>query len=254
MRSLQLSVVFLFLTLAAITAGATTILPVDAAQAVDQAELIFVGQAVAREVALTPGDRTPFTFVTFTVDQVLKGSVEGDEITLRFFGGEVDDEVIEAVGMPQFEELGKYLLFVEGNGRSMAPLVGWWQGKMDIVAHPITGLDMLVNHTGRPVLGVARDAWRASTDLKVDADGLFKAGQDDGVEVLWQDGVVIEDESLDVRQKGAMVPPASMVLDQVRALVSSRATMKSFRKGKDVKSAAVSDLPYNLTFDAVAPN
>lgn len=253
MRSLKLSVSLLLMTFGAVNAQATTILPVDAAQAVDQAELIFVGQAVAHEVALTPGDRTPFTFVTFTVDEVLKGSVEGDEITLRFFGGEVDDEVIEAVGMPQFEELGKYLLFVEGNGRSMAPLVGWWQGKMDIVAHPTTGLDIFVDHTGRPLLGVGEKAWQASADLKLDAEGLFKSAHDDGVEVLWQDGVVIEDENLEVRQKAAAVPPAAVVLEQVRSLVSNRAPLKSFQKGLQVKSAVASDLPHSLTFDAVAP-
>lgn len=234
--------------------GATTILPVDAGRAVDRSELIFVGQAVAHEVHLTVGDQTPFTFVTFAVDEVLKGRVQGDEITLRFLGGPVDDEVLEVAGTPKFDELGRYLLFVAGNGRTFMPLVGWGQGKLDLLPHPVTGEDMVVDHRGVPVLGLDGGSWSLSHELRLDADGWFRAAEDDGVEVLWQDGVDVVDEQVERLEKAsAAVTPAAVVLDHVRSLVEARRPGRDFRSGRLVPSASAHDLPETLSFQAVAP-
>lgn len=251
----KIPVVTLLLSFAlTFSAHATTLLPVDASQAVDEADLIFIGQAVAHEVHLTVGDRTPFTFVTFTVDEVLKGRVEGNEVTLRFFGGPVDNEIIVAEGMPEFEHLGRYLLFVDDNGRSFAPLVGWGQGRLEFKPHPVTGLDMLLDHRGVPVNGVADGLWTKSQVLRLGADGLFAPQKESGVETLWQDGVIIEDgEDEAVRKASEYVTTAATVVEEIRYLVHERSVQKSFKPGELVKSAYSYDLPAALTFEAVAP-
>jgi len=255
MNPVKIFTLALFLSLClALGAGATSVMPVDVSQAVDSSDLIFTGHAIAREVAVTQDGRTPFTFITFAVEEVLKGQVDGSEVTLRFFGGEHGGEVIEAVGMPRFEELGQYLLFVEGNGDSFCPIVGWWQGKLDLVPHPQTGKAMLIDHRGTPITGLNESSWTKAQTLRVGDDGTFESTGDDGTTVLWQDGVEIVDDSPSLEAAKAAVVPAEDVLSQLRSLVELRRAAKSFRPGKTVSSALAMDLPESVTFEATAPH
>ena len=238
----------------AVCAGATAVLPVDAGQAVDSSELIFTGRAVAHEVAVTADGKTPFTFVTFAVDEVFKGGVDGSEITLRFFGGPVGHEVVEASGMPRFEEQGRYLLFVEGNGRVLCPTVGWWQGRLQLVPHPELGEPILVDHRGAPVTGIRATkghgpTWMKSEMLRME-DGDFVSAKAEGFDVLYQDGVELV-EPASVTNKASILP-AAQVLAQLRSLVDRRRLLKSFRVGQTVSSAHPSDLPFSFNFDRPA--
>ena len=250
----SLSLALILSLCVAFSAGATSVLPLDAAQAVDSSDLIFTGHAVAREVAIAQDGKSPFTFITFAVDEVLKGSVDGAEITLRFFGGEVGDDVVEAMGMPRFEELGQYLLFVQDNGNAFCPIVGWWQGKLDLVPHPQTGHSILIDHRGTPITGLSETAWQKAESLRVGADGAFVAADDDGTTVLWQDGVEIVDDTPGLGAAKASVAAADDVLGNLRSMIEVRRHAKSFRPGKAVRSALVSDMPQSVTFDPVAPH
>jgi len=69
---------------------ATSVLPLDAAQLSDQAEIVFAGTAVKSEVVLSQNGSYPYTFVTFTVDELVKGWTLEKQISLRFDGGDVN--------------------------------------------------------------------------------------------------------------------------------------------------------------------
>lgn len=142
---------------AAVAPVQATVVPrFDAGKLADQSALVFVGTVVDHQAAVTRDGLYPYTFVTFNVEDVLKG--ESDlQLTLRFDGGPVGNEFIEVSGMPRFEVGGRHLLFVAGVEQGFCPLTGWFQGKFDFVRHPEDGRDVLVDYKGHPVKSVSGD-------------------------------------------------------------------------------------------------
>lgn len=237
------------------SASATTLIPFDADDLVDHAELIFVGTAVAEETAVTADGEYPFTFVTFTVDDVLKGRIDDVTLTLRLDGGDLPHETVEVVGMPTFELDRRYLLFVRGNGRLGCPVLGWRQGHFGFRPHPSRrGADVLVDSQGVVVEGLGDGDW-IKADMVVGDDGAARAVRhDDGVRILsTTDGVVIGD--VQARQPaGRDLVPAATVLATLRARVDQRAARSSsFVAGTTLRSARPADVPEKRVFTAGPP-
>ena len=60
--------------LGANSANASTILKVDLDQAANESELVFEGRAVTKETRPSPISGKPFTYFTFKIIDVIKGS------------------------------------------------------------------------------------------------------------------------------------------------------------------------------------
>jgi hypothetical protein len=227
----------------------------NAGEIVDQADLILTGTVVARDVALAGDASFAFTYVTFAVSEVLKGQTEGQEITLRLEGGEVGEDVFEVVGMPSFEIGRSYLVFVAGNDRYSCPILGWWQGKFELMVLPDSRDElMLVDANRAPLLGIERGQWQRS-QLRIAEDGTIKEKSDrPRAYLLYQDGVTITggpEEAGDPAKE--RIVPAARVLDELRQLIARRATLKSFQPGRIVPSADISDVPETTTFRPAPP-
>lgn len=122
------------------TSHATTLVQLNFAQVLEQAELVFSGEVVAIEVRDT-GPRTIQTFVTFRVDDVIKGDTTLQQVILSFLGGNIDgiQLLVSELRLPELGEHGFY--FVESLHEPMVnPLVGWTQGHF-LIEH---------NRYGRP--------------------------------------------------------------------------------------------------------
>jgi len=98
---------------------------------IDQADLVFLGEAVHVQYVLslpTGQDAVgvPHSFVTYRVDHVLAGSDPGAFLTLRFLGGLNEDTGIylRASDAPQFDVGDRDILFVKGNTELEMPLIG----------------------------------------------------------------------------------------------------------------------------------
>ena len=120
--------------------GATHIDPVSIRQLIKEAELIFEGVVTAVEyrmsdVATPDHVALPHTFVTFEIEQTLKGgAAHGRSITLRFQGGPDDKgNAMMVSGVPLFDVGNRDVLFVRGNGEQLCPLVGWDQGRFRVI-------------------------------------------------------------------------------------------------------------------------
>lgn len=116
------------------SASATTILGMDIDKVVADAEFVFEGEVIHSETRKDGGSGIISTYVTFRIDDVLKGDYSGDSIELKFMGGVFDGEIVEVSGMrfPQLTEQGIY--FVESLSRDLInPLIGWSQGHFIIV-------------------------------------------------------------------------------------------------------------------------
>lgn len=111
------------------TAFASSIRQLHVNEVADTAELIFSGSVVSSESRYSSGSNRIRTWVTFEVDQVLKGRINSNLLTLGFAGGRVgsQEQVYEGMRYPQIGEHGVY--FVESSTRPLVnPLVGWSQG------------------------------------------------------------------------------------------------------------------------------
>jgi len=241
---------FALLLVTAVSAGASTVLPVDLGSMVDRADLIFVGTVLSSESVPTTDGSYAFTYVTFDVDQALKGiSRSGKTFTLRFAGGQSGSDIFEVSGSPTFTVGGQHLLFVEGNDDYIVPLVGWFQGKLDIVPNPISRQPVLVDHTGSAIDGVAEKGWKRG-GMKLNRDGSLKQPEDPGVAVISQEGVRIE-----LGKPGQLVDhaePVGKILAELRAYINTRkASSPKYRDTQFVDSASKTRVPATFGFTAV---
>ena len=106
----------------------------DIDQVALDAEFIFEGEVILRETRQESGSGIISTYVTFAINDVLKGDYTADSIELKFMGGAFNGQVVQVSGLriPEDGEQGIY--FVESVSRDLInPLIGWSQGHFVIV-------------------------------------------------------------------------------------------------------------------------
>lgn len=117
---------------------------------VKEAEFIFIGKVTAVQYkSSTPSTANenpiPHTFVTCSIDEVLKGvAPASNSITLRLMGGAVVDnpsKVLTVEGVPEFQVDDSGMFFVRKNGEGICPLIGWRQGFFRIVDDVVSNYD-----------------------------------------------------------------------------------------------------------------
>ena len=146
------------LVLAVPSARATTVEPLTFSQVVVGAELIAVGTVTAITETWSAEEEMPFTEVTFSVLEVLKGEV-GAELTLQFLGGPAPDGLTLVVpGMPEFAVGDRAVVFSTGNGIVSCPLVGWWQGLYRLFYDAGQDAFTVADHAGRAVVSIGGGA------------------------------------------------------------------------------------------------
>jgi hypothetical protein len=222
---------------AARPAEATTVPPMDAAKLADRAEIVFTGTAVRSTVVLSKDGAEPYTFVTFDVHEVLKGWTLDRQLTLRFSGGEIGGGTVGFDGMPEFEQGETYLLFVRGNGSSLCPVLGWWQGQFRYSRQAGSQKEILVDSAGTPVHGLEQERFKR---------GLSKRN-DGGMIVLSEQGVRVE---TDEQTASAEPPEAGQIVKQLRSFIDGRKAAQSYRPGRRVDSARTEDVPARSAFAA----
>lgn len=107
---------------------------------VTDSDLVFRGVVEGIEYRLSePGGqenrRIPFTFVTYRVEEVLRGQAPGETVTLQFIGGaNLETQSYMATSHTPRIDLGdEDLMFVQGNTDALVPLVGQENGRLRII-------------------------------------------------------------------------------------------------------------------------
>ena len=137
--------------LAGAPARATTVLEKSFAAVVQEAEIIAVGSVTAIAAEWDADREAPFTLVTFSNVDILKGAA-ATPLTLRFLGGPTPDgSILQIAGVPQFTIGERNVLFVAGNDHYAVPLVGIWQGVYRVVFDSTRGVDTIQTHAGQPL-------------------------------------------------------------------------------------------------------
>ena len=135
---------------------ATTVIPPSFDELVEQAQLIFQGTVTKSESqwAGEGGNRRIVTYVTFQVDETIKGQ-PGATYTVRMLGGTVGDQTMEVSDSPKFKVGDRDILFVENNGTQFIPLVGIMHGRFRVQNEKATGREVVMSNAGHPVKDVA---------------------------------------------------------------------------------------------------
>ena len=133
-------------------AWATTVIEKPFSALVQDAEVIAIGTVTAIEAEWAAQKKAPFTLVTFSDLEVLKGEAGQTELTLHFLGGPTPDGLImQIAGVPQFRLGERSVIFCVGNQHNAVPLVGMWQGVYRVVFDAERGIETVHNHASQPV-------------------------------------------------------------------------------------------------------
>ena len=180
--------------LAGAPARATTVLEKSFAALVQEAEIIAIGSVTAIAAEWDADREAPFTLVTFSNLDILKGAA-ATPLTLRFLGGPTPGgTVLQIAGVPQFTIGERNVLFVAGNDHYAVPLVGIWQGVYRVVFDSTRGVDTIQTHAGQPL-----------TTLPTGPPGGQQALSDDSIAAALsdspQDGMSLETFSQFIQQE-----------------------------------------------------
>ena len=156
--------------LEASVADATSVTKMTFSEVVASAEVIAVGVVSAIRDTWDADLQLPFTEVTFSELEVLKGGVGGAELALRFLGGlSPGGEYFHVSGMPRFGLGDRVVVFSSDNGVTACPLVGWWQGYYRLLFDPAQETFTVADHVGRPVVAISGSPGRLETSLSTDS-------------------------------------------------------------------------------------
>jgi len=131
-------------------------------------QFVFEGKVLAIE-AKKVGNNRIYTYVTFAIQDIMKGQHIAKTITLRFLGGSVGDlaMVIADMELPEVGEHGIY--FVESLKRHQVnPLYGWQQGHFLVESDKITGTERIVTKDKQPVTAILSSSSAASVQGPAD--------------------------------------------------------------------------------------
>jgi hypothetical protein len=96
----------------------------------------------------------PHTFITYRVQEVIKGRLTDDYITLRFIGG-LDHSSLRlfvSSEAPMFDVGDEDILFIKGNGSRQVPLVKGRQGRLRVIKQQVYtdgGCEIALNEEGK---------------------------------------------------------------------------------------------------------
>ena len=156
-------------------ATATTVDAVDFDALVRQSDTAALVEIVAVRSAWVGVNETRriATFVRVRPIEVLKGELPA-ETELDFTGGTVGADTLRVTGVPQFTVGRREVLFIQGNGRMVCPLVGFWHGRVAVRKSAADGTDQVFLHDGRPLTDVSqlgRSSDRENVATEVAAGG-----------------------------------------------------------------------------------
>ncbi len=134
-------------------ARATTVIAPDFDSMVGSSD--YIVRAVVKSITSEwrdnpdqPGHRYIGSLVTLDVKEVIKGSPPSP-LVLDLVGGRIGDIALTIDGAPKFTVGDENILFVQGNGRQIIPLVGMWHGYYPVRRDQRTGQDQVLRSNGK---------------------------------------------------------------------------------------------------------
>lgn len=152
----RLLLVCLYLLLGALPIRATSVVAPDFPQLVNESDYIVraVVKSVSSEWREFQGRRHIFTKVELDVIEVIAGKPP-QPLVLEMLGGRVGDEEMTVVGAPKFKLGDEDVLFIQGNGKNISPLVGIMHGRYPVMKDKATGREYIARNNKVPLQDTA---------------------------------------------------------------------------------------------------
>jgi hypothetical protein len=131
---------------------ATTVNPPEFPDLVNQSDYIVraVVKSVEAKVEQTARGRKIYTYVELEVREVIAGTPPSP-LVLRLLGGRVGKDVMILEGAPQFKVGEEDILFVQGNGRQIYPLVAIMHGRYPVQRETGSGREFMARSNRVPL-------------------------------------------------------------------------------------------------------
>ncbi|MBI4529243.1 MAG: matrixin family metalloprotease [Deltaproteobacteria bacterium] len=129
--------VFLYLGVS-FHASATTVIPVDDPAMAEDAVAIVEGTVTAIKSYWEESEQQIFTAITLSVEDVLKGELAGNELTIKQAGGTIADVHSWITGNPEFFVGEKVLMFLSQNQDGTLRIAHLYQGKYSVLVDSVT--------------------------------------------------------------------------------------------------------------------
>ena len=143
-------------------------------QLVSEADEIFVGTATSAD-SRRLGSGAIVTDIDFRDVRMLKGPAGATQATVMIAGGTLAGETLELRGVPRFSIGLSYLLFVQGNGATIFPIVGGPGGMFQVRRDPGTGRERIYDASGKPLFGPPPGSLQAGAQTPLMADDMLQA-------------------------------------------------------------------------------
>ncbi|MGB7293549.1 MAG: hypothetical protein WBD99_15375 [Thermodesulfobacteriota bacterium] len=128
----------------------------------NRSDNIVVAKCISTESRWNEQGSLIFTYVTFQIQDTVKGNSTDENLTLRFLGGRVGDTVQTVPDMPQFSENEEVMLFLAPRNKSgYQTLTSIQNGVLRIktdsetgkklITSPTTGIQLYERNTGEPM-------------------------------------------------------------------------------------------------------
>ena len=136
---------------------AASVKEVSMGEMIQGCQFVFEGKVVSIEAKENSNKRI-HTYVTFEIQEIIKGKHSGRNITLSFWGGTVGDVAME------LHEIGEHGIYVVESLKrpQVNPLYGWKQGHFLVETDDETGTERVLTRSERPVTEVRSDKQMAS--------------------------------------------------------------------------------------------
>ena len=182
-RAFFIVVAALTLCVCAAVPSSSSVLAVSLEQLSTSSQIIFEGEVVGKTSEFNANQTSIHTYVTFRMVDVVKGTYNQPDITLRFLGGTVGEIGLNVSDstLPELGETGIY--FVESLDRfQVNPLYGMDQGHFLILES--TGQRIMTTRNGRVITGLMTNVPPSAAGLSdgiarglsIDEAGAFPSG------------------------------------------------------------------------------
>ena len=142
-----------------VTVSATSVVPPDFPQLVNESDYIVraVVKSVTCEWRESQGHRHIFTLVELDVREVIAGQPPRPLI-LEMLGGKVGQEAMVIAGAPKFQIGDEDILFIQGNGQNISPLVAIMHGRYPVLKEKGSGREYMARNNHVPLQDTAEVA------------------------------------------------------------------------------------------------
>ncbi len=131
---------------------ATSVVPPDFDTLVNDADYVVraVVKSVTSEWKETAGHKYIGTKVQLEIQEIVRGKPP-QTLTLEMVGGRVGQDALIVEGAPQFLVGDEDILFVQGNGKQVYPLVAIMHGRYPVYHDAQSGTEYVVRSNGMPL-------------------------------------------------------------------------------------------------------